>query len=135
MTNTNVELVYKLMEAWNTNSWETVEALHVADFIDHTAPPGVDGLTNLKMTFDLFRSAFSDYKIEVNDVLATDDKAVWRWRLQGTHDGDFMGIPPSGNEVTLSAISIANVKDGKCAEAWAQTSMLNLMQQLGAIPA
>ena len=121
----------KLAEGWNSKDWAIVRSIHGDEFIDHTAPPGVDGITNLRGTFDLFTAAFPDFKITIEDVLYDDKKAVWRWVLTGTHDGDFMGIPATGNKVTLRAMTTARINKGKCREAWSVADMLGLMGQLG----
>jgi len=127
------EFARKLVEGWNTQDWEIVRSIHGDDFVDHTAPPGVDGLANLRGNFDLFSTAFPDFKITVEDILFDDKKAVWRWVLSGTHDGGFMGIPATGNEVTLRAMTIARINNGLCREAWSVADMMGLMKQLGAV--
>jgi steroid delta-isomerase-like uncharacterized protein len=126
------EFARKLLEGWNAPDWDVVRSIHGDDFVDHTAPPGVDGLTSLRGSFDLFRTAFPDFKITLEDVLFDDEKAVWRWLLSGTHNGDFMGIPASGNKVTLRAMTIARINGGLCREAWSVADMMGLMKQLGA---
>ena len=125
------EFARKLVEGWNAKDWDVVRSIHSDDFVDNTAPPGVDGLTSLRGSFDLFRTAFPDFKITLEDVLFDDKKAVWRWLLSGTHDGDFMGIPTSGNKVTLRAMTIARISEGLCREAWSVADMMGLMKQLG----
>jgi steroid delta-isomerase-like uncharacterized protein len=126
------EFARKLLEGWNAQDWDVVKSIHGDDFFDHTAPPGVDGLTSLRGSFDLFRTAFPDFKITLEDILFDDEKAVWRWLLSGTHNGDFMGIPASGNKVTLRAMTIARINGGLCREAWSVADMMGLMKQLGA---
>ncbi len=122
----------KLLEGWNSKDWEVIRSIHGDDFIDHTAPPGVDGLTNLRGMFDLFSAAFPDFEITLEDILYDDKKAVWRWMLSGTHNGDFMGIPATGNKVALEAMTTARINKGLCREAWSVADMLGLMRQMGA---
>ena len=126
------EFARKMVEGWNTQDWDIVRSIHGDDFVDHTAPPGVDGLANLKGTLDLFRTAFPDFKITLEDILFDDKKAVWRWILSGTHSGDFMGTPATGKKVTLRAMTIARINNGQCHEAWSVADMTGLMKQLGA---
>jgi len=126
------EFARKLLEGWNNREWDVVRSIHVDDFVDHTAPPGVGGLANLKGMFDLFSTAFPDYKIALDDILFDDKKAVWRWTLSGTHDGDFMGVPATGNKVNLHAMTVARINKGLCHEAWAVADMMGLMRQIGA---
>jgi len=126
------EFARKLVQGWNSKDWDVVRSIHGDEFVDHTAPPGVDGLTNLKGTFDLFSTAFPDFKISLEDVFFDDKKAVWRWSLSGTHNGAFMGIPATGNKVELNAMTIARINKGLCREAWSVADMMGLMKQLGA---
>jgi predicted ester cyclase len=58
-----------------------------------------------------------------------------RITLRGTHQGEFMGIPPTGRQVTFTGIHISRVAGGKIAEEWGQFDALGMMQQLGVIPA
>ena len=58
-----------------------------------------------------------------------------RRRLQGTHRGEFQGIPPTGKQVTISAIGILRITSGRIAETWLNADFLGLMQQLGVVPA
>jgi len=126
------EFARKLVKGWNSKDWDIVRSIHGDEFIDHSAPPGVEGLVSLRGNFDLFRTAFPDFEITLEDILFDDKKAVWRWMLSGTHDGDFMGIPATGNKVKLRAMTIARINKGKCREAWSVADMMGLMQQLGA---
>ena len=59
---------------------------------------------------------------------------VQRWTFRGTHRGAFQGIPPTGNQVTLTGISIWRFDDGRIVESWHELDTLGLLQQLGAIP-
>jgi predicted ester cyclase len=70
----------------------------------------------------------------VEDLIAEGDKVVVRGTLRGTHQGDFMGIPPTGKVVTFTAIAICRFAGGKEVEHWSNADVLGLMQQLGAIP-
>ena len=133
MSDGNAGFAYKVRDSWNAYDWEAVVAIHSPDYVDHTAPPGTEGLPFLKMKFDMFCSAFPDFKLTIDDTFATGNKAVWRWTMTGTHKGDFLGVPATGKEVTLSAITIARIEDGLCHEAWAEVNMMGLMQQLGVI--
>jgi steroid delta-isomerase-like uncharacterized protein len=80
-------------------------------------------------------SAFPDLKRPVEDLVAEGDKVVARWTSTGTHDGEFMGIPPTGKRVTTSGITIFRLEGGKIVEEWSESDMLGMMQQVGAVPA
>jgi predicted ester cyclase len=58
---------------------------------------------------------------------------VAHWRAQATHQGEYMGIPPTGNRVNFTGISIYRIERGQIAESWGVSDLLGMMQQLGAI--
>ena len=81
------------------------------------------------------QAAFPDLERSVEDLFAADgDKVVLRWTAEGTHEGDFNGLPPTGVTAKSSGITIFRLEDGKIAEEWAESDMLGLLQQVGAIP-
>ena len=81
-----------------------------------------------------FQGAFPDGRNASEELLAEGDMVVQRWTFRGTHRGAFQGIPPTGNQVTLTGISIWRFDDGRIVESWHELDTLGLLQQLGAIP-
>ena len=79
-------------------------------------------------------TAFPDGRHVLEDVIAEGDKVVTRGTFSGTHQGELMGIPPTGKQVSFSVIHIDRVVDGKVVEHWGQGDTLAMMQQVGAIP-
>ena len=74
--------------------------------------------------------------MDVQDVIASGDKAVARLRISGTHQGEFMGIPATGKSVSVNLIDITRFgDDGLAREHWGVVDQLAMMQQLGVIPA
>lgn len=107
------------------------------DFVERDELPGLpptkDGLIQY---FRLLLAAFPDMKMDVQDSFASDDKAVARLRISGTHQGEFMGIPATGQPVSVNLIDIIRFgDDGLACEHWGVADLLALMQQLGVIPA
>jgi predicted ester cyclase len=83
----------------------------------------------------MYMGAFSDLRMDLEDVLPSGDKVVARVRCTGTHDGDFMGMPPTGKSVDFQAIDIVRFgDDGLAHEHWGVLDALAMMQQLGAVP-
>ncbi len=82
-----------------------------------------------------FFSAFPDLRVTADDVLSEGDKVVCRYTWDGTHRGDFFGVPATSRRVTVSGMSVYRVAGGKIVEEWWLEDLLGLMQQLGAIPA
>jgi steroid delta-isomerase-like uncharacterized protein len=75
--------------------------------------------------------AFPDLIVEVLDQLAEGDKVATRWRASGTHRGPFAGIPATGRPVTITAMHLHRIADGKLTEHWEEIDLLRLMRQLG----
>jgi predicted ester cyclase len=82
----------------------------------------------------MFRAAFPDLRCDVEDTLAEGDKVVIRSTMRGTHQGEFMGIPPTDKQFTASVIDIIRFDNGQAVEHWGNSDDLGMMQQLGVIP-
>ena len=83
----------------------------------------------------MYFGAFPDLKVINEFVLAEGDKVIIRWNATGTHTGPLGDIPATGNKVATQGISIAQIADGKIVGAWNESDQMDLMQQLGVIPA
>ena len=88
----------------------------------------------VKHTASMYRTAFPDVRITVDDVIAAGDKVVLRWHSEGTHRGKLEGLAPTGARASVTGISIDRWQDGKVVEAWTQWDNLGLARQLGAAP-
>jgi len=80
------------------------------------------------------RAAFHGLNVTINDIMADGNKVIARFTARGTHNGEFMGVPPTGKAIILTAIEIFRVKDGRIVELWGEVNMMGLMQQLGMLP-
>ena len=92
------------------------------------------GPEDVKRFMGEFRSAFPDFHTTIEDQIAEEDKVVTRWRMRGTHQGEFRGIAPTGNKLDITGIGIFSFSDGKVVESWDNFDQLGMMRQLGAIP-
>jgi predicted ester cyclase len=79
-------------------------------------------------------AAFPDVHVHIEDEIAEGDWVVTRMKAHGTHQGELMGIPATGKEVTDSVIHVARIVDGKIVERWEQADLMGMMQQLGVVP-
>ena len=75
----------------------------------------------------MMHAAFPDVEVTVQDQIAEGDKVVTRWTAQATHQGDFMGAPPTGKQVAVKAIHIHQIVDGRIAALWEEFDMLAYM--------
>jgi steroid delta-isomerase-like uncharacterized protein len=136
-TEANKDLVRRYQEAHNTNNLDALDAIVAADLITHSQMPGLPhGLEGGKMVHQMAVGAIPDFRADIEELIASEDKVVARLTFRGTHTGgEFMGIPPSGRSFAFSAISIFRIADGKIVEHWGEEDALGWLQQLGAIPA
>jgi len=106
------------------------------DFVEHEETPGLAPTREGVMEFfRVYRAAFPDVQMHVEDVLPSGDKVVARMRATGTHEGDFMGMPATGKSIDVAFIDIIRFgDDGLAREHWGVFDAMTMMQQLGAIP-
>ena len=106
------------------------------DFVEHEELPGLDPTKEgVKAFFHMYRAAFPDLRMSVEDLIVSGDKAVARVRATGTNEGDFMGMPATGKRVDVQLIDIMGFgSDGLVHEHWGVLDAMTMMQQLGAIP-
>lgn len=106
------------------------------DVLLHGYPPGLaPGIEGARQFYTGLATAFPDVEVEIGDLVAEGDKVTVRFTLRGTHQGEFAGVPATGNPVAVGGLTILRFADGKIAERWQVLDELGLMQQLGAIPA
>ena len=107
------------------------------DFVEHEELPGIPPTkAGVVQYFRMMLAAFPDMRMDVEDVIASGDKAVARVRVTGTNKGEFMGMPATGKSATVKLIDITRFgNDGLAHEHWGVVDQLGLMQQLGVIPA
>jgi len=123
-------------EVWSKGNLGALDELMATNIVDHHTLPGLPpGLEGFKQVLTMFRTAFPDLHLTVEDMIAEGDMVVSRVKVRGTHKGDLMGIAPTGKQVTLEAIDITRIAGDKFVERWGIIDMLGMMQQLGVIPA
>ena len=122
-------------EIFNKGDLSLVPELFDTNYVYH-GPMGMEskGPDGFKQVVTMFRTAFPDLHITVDDMVAEGDKVVSRWTFRGTHKGEFMGIAPTGKQVTGPGILITHFVGGKEVEAWGSSDMLGMMQQMGVVP-
>ena len=138
MSEENKALARRSWEVVTEGSLDTLEdalaEVYANDFILHEAGEDIVGIEGLTQFVSMMRSALPDLRITLEDDMAEGDKVVTRWIGQGTHQGELMGIAPTGNQVTITGITIHRIEDGKIVEEWENWDALGLMQQIGAVP-
>jgi steroid delta-isomerase-like uncharacterized protein len=97
-------------------------------------PPPMD-LESFDQFETVIRSAFSDLKHPIADIVGEGDRVAVRLSLEGTHTGDFMGVPASGKHFSVEGTAFLHIVDGKVAQLWGFLDEMGLMQQIGGLPA
>jgi steroid delta-isomerase-like uncharacterized protein len=134
MTASNRAVVIGLFAAVNNRDLSVITELYSGS-IYHLPLIGELRGEALTQFFVSIFAAFPDIQRTVEDQLTDDiNMVVTRWTATGTHQGQFMGIAPTGNRISMTGISIHRIFDGKIAEEWQEWDSLGLMQQLGAVP-
>jgi predicted ester cyclase len=135
--NENKALVRRYVEEFvDRSNFDLSDEIFAPNFVRHDAGPDqVPRVEDLKHFFAMLHSGFPGFQSTIEDLLSEGDKVVLRFTFHGTHQGEFMGIAPTGKEVTMSGIDILRIAEGKIVEMWNQEDVLGMMQQLGVIPA
>jgi steroid delta-isomerase-like uncharacterized protein len=123
-------------EVWNRGHLAVADELIAPDCVDHAAPPGhpAGGPAGIKQASAMYRRAFPDLAMTVDDLLAEGDRVATRWTMRGTHRGPFMGQPPTGKAVEVTGIEIVRIAGRQIVEHWVSADQLGLLQQLGLLP-
>jgi steroid delta-isomerase-like uncharacterized protein len=119
-------------EGYNKGNLAIVDELVAANHVNHA--DDVRGPEEYKQFITMYRTAFPDLHMTIEDQIAEGDKVVNRWMSRGTHKGDLMGIPPTGKHVTVTGMYVARIIGGKITEEWGNFDALGMMQQLGVVP-
>jgi predicted SnoaL-like aldol condensation-catalyzing enzyme len=135
-TNNTAKVVRRFVEEYQgTGDEEVALALMAPDFVDRSPfgpfAPDREGVLGL---FRMLRGGFPDLHAEIHDQLVDGDKVVTRKTFRGTHEGELLGIPPTGRGVAWDVIDIVRVRGDLIVEHWNVVDSMALMTQLGAVP-
>jgi predicted ester cyclase len=83
----------------------------------------------------MFHAPFSDLRHPIGEIIGDRDRVAVRLRFEGTHTGDFMGVPASGRHFSVEGTAFLHIADGKVSEYWGSLDQMGLMQQIGGLPA
>jgi predicted ester cyclase len=115
------ELVRRIYDAFTTGRVDLLDDVVDQGFVDHDPMPGqAPGLPGLKQAVGLFRAAFPDGEMVINELVAEADKVVARVTLHGTHTGDYFGRKGTGRTVTADGVEIFRVKGDRVCEGWSR---------------
>jgi predicted ester cyclase len=128
----NKALVQRFYTEINRGNIDIIDELVDEHYLDHSPPPFplAPGREGVKESFRLFQQATpGSHKIE--DQIAEGDRVVTRLTSTGRHEGDLPGAPRTGNEITMTSITIHRIANGKLVEKWAETDVISLLVAIG----
>jgi len=122
-------------EVLNEGRLEVIDELLAPDFTLRipTLPEPVRGPEGMKRFVTALRTGFPDIHFTVERRVADGDKVAARWFIEGTHQGPFLGVPPTNDRVRDQGIDIFVFRDGRLVELWVNENDLGLMRQLGVV--
>lgn len=117
-------------EIWSRGDVSLIPEIYAEDYVGHF-PGGrtVTGREGIRETIESFRAAFPDWMETVEQVVADGDRVVTVYRSTGTHTGEFLGNPATGNKVEILEASVFRMTEGRIAEQWAFPDVLSLQVQ------
>lgn len=131
----NIAAQERFAEGVNSGNFDVFDEVVAAEVVDHDpAPEQGPGPQGFKDMFATMRSAFPDLEVTPEHMTATEDDVALAYTVAGTHEGDFLGIAPTGRKVTARGVQIGRFHEGKLVERWGSSDQLAILQQLGAEP-
>ena len=128
----NKAIVRRFIEAYNKRNLDLSDDLVAPDYVDLDYSQ-LQGLEDLKQMMNMFFKAFPDFHETIEDIIAEGDKVWLRLTYTGTHTGEFFGLAPTGNKVTMKAVAIYRIVNGKLVEGWFINDGLDMFKQIGTI--
>lgn len=137
MSEQNRALVQRFIEeVFNKGNLSVAEEILSPGYVHHDPATGErgSGIEGLESMVGFYRQAFPDFRITLEDQMASEDRVVERWTGRGTHQGTLRGVAPSGRTISAEGISIHRIADGRIAETWTCFDSASMLRQIGAIP-
>jgi predicted ester cyclase len=123
-------------EGFNGGDLTVADAVTSPDLAEHQdfGPGHAAGAEGVRAVISSLRRAFSDFHLAIEDLVVSGDCAWARMSATGTHDGPFMGHPPTGRRMRIDVFDVIRVADGRMVEHWGVPDRLGVLMQLGLVP-
>ncbi len=123
-------------EVWSRGRLDVIDELIADEFVATVigAPEQIRGPQGFREFVVMYRKAFPDLRITIDEQIAEGESVVTRWTATGTHEGELMGMAATGKQATTAGINVNRVSGGKLVEGWGLFDQLGLLQQIGAVP-
>lgn len=131
----NKALISRFIDGIITGDETVWDELCAPEFVMHVNMMDTMTLEQSKQYSKANRVSFPDVVYTIEDIIAESDMIALRYTMQGTHQGPFRGIPPTGKKITMVAFEIVRISNRKFVETWFCMDFASLMAQLGDVPA
>jgi len=121
-------------EAYSKGNVDVLNEAFAPNFVEHQTgimPPTAEGV---KGSIVFLRGAFPDLKLTIEEIVASGDKTWARITARGTHQGPFMGLPPTGKSIVITVMDVCRFENGQIVEHWGVADQFAMMMQIGALP-
>jgi steroid delta-isomerase-like uncharacterized protein len=132
----NKAIIRQFWDVWEQGNIDLLDDLLAPEYVNHTlaTPDLPSGPEGVKEVVSMFRSGVPDLRVVIEDMIAEGDKVATRYTLEGTHEGELFGVPPTGQLLSIKSFTVERVSDGKIRDHWRVSDNLDMMQQLGIFP-
>ncbi|HEU0072885.1 MAG TPA: ester cyclase [Dehalococcoidia bacterium] len=121
-----------IQRVFNEGHLDMLDKFLAPSYVIRDAPPGTPpGAEGVKQVVSMFREAFPDFEITLDEVIAEGDFVAASSTVRGTHRGEIFGIPATGNRVSISSLTMVRIIDGRLVESRVKNDTAALMSQLG----
>jgi len=133
MSEQNKALVRRMIEELvNKGNFSLLDELVASDYAYYEPTVGeIRGSNGYKSLVSMYRNAFPDVTLSINEQIAEGDKVVTHWTARGTHQGELMGVPATGKQVTVQGVVISRIENGKLIQDFETYDVHGMMRQLG----
>ena len=131
------KLIYRnfVEEVFNNGRLDLLETFLDPSYTNHDAPPGIPpGIEGVRQIVTMFRAAFPDLKISIEEQIAEGEKVCSRATTRGVHKGSIFGIPPTGKTIVMTGLTMVRIVNDKLMESWVKNDLMGLMNQLHGNP-
>jgi steroid delta-isomerase-like uncharacterized protein len=128
----NKDLVRRMIDTvWNGRELGALDQFFAPDFFNHHPALGLTpDRAGLQQSMRMLQAGFPDLQVVIDDLIAEGDQVVARMTMNATHQGDLLGIPPTGKRIIMTAISILRIQGGRIVERWGMDTSYAVFQSL-----
>ncbi len=133
----NIANAKQAIQAINDRDWGFIQKLLSPNFIRHDLSEAFEEIKGHESFADFLQlvlKALPDYRIQIEDIFAAEDRLAMRFTASGTHQGELLGYAPTGKTVKINQINLYRFDGDKLAETWQLMDVAGFLRQIGALP-